>query len=318
MPTDTPAPDPGQESQAAAPGPSLIQREEEWRQAPPAPLLPGGRPARITIARWSGEVTSTPVEASADTVSEHYMISRIVRRTNIALSIGRKVLTDGDLLPGSTLLTNPDLQQSRAAYRQDFDVFRVFIPRRLLAECLEAVTGRSTPGVELFAHHETDDHVLHHLTMSLLSAGEAGGPAGAVFLDSVGLTLAMHLVSRHTGTPSREDGRRPSPLVKWRLNRVVEHIEANLARDMSLAELSAVAGLSRMHFAAQFKAATGASPHSYILQRRVAASKLLLAESALPVQDVAHAVGFKTLAHFVNVFRRQVGESPGRWRESLR
>jgi len=71
-----------------------------------------------------------------------------------------------------------------------------------------------------------------------------------------------------------------------------------------------------MHFAAQFRSATGVSPHTYVLQRRVEAAKQLLLDTPLTIRHIACTVGFKSEAHFVNVFRRLVGDSPGRWRRS--
>jgi AraC-like DNA-binding protein len=69
-----------------------------------------------------------------------------------------------------------------------------------------------------------------------------------------------------------------------------------------------------MHFAAQFKAATGIRPHEYLLRRRIERAKELLAGSHTPLVEIALEVGFKTQAHFTTVFARIVGETPNAWR----
>jgi len=103
-------------------------------------------------------------------------------------------------------------------------------------------------------------------------------------------------------------------LPKWRLRRVEQHIAAHFERSISLSELAGVAGLSRMHFAAQFRAATGSRPREYLLNHRIEQAKSLLTTSERPLAEIALAVGFSTQAHFSTVFKRISGETPARWR----
>jgi AraC family transcriptional regulator len=133
----------------------------------------------------------------------------------------------------------------------------------------------------------------------------------------IGTAFATHLIGQYARKSRNQAKRSLSPLAPWRLKRATSFVEANLAKPITLVDLSAVAGLSRMHFAAQFRSATGVSPHTYLLQRRVEAAKQLLLEPQHTIRRVAFAVGFKSEAHFVNVFRRLVGDSPGRWRRSV-
>lgn len=108
------------------------------------------------------------------------------------------------------------------------------------------------------------------------------------------------------------------PLSKWRLRRAIEYIEAHLDDSISLADVAAAAGLSRMHFAAQFKAATGCRPHDYVLRRRVARAQQMMTDSRTPLVDVALQVGFQSQAHFTTVFKRVTGQPPNAWRRSRR
>ena len=90
---------------------------------------------------------------------------------------------------------------------------------------------------------------------------------------------------------------------------------ANLENPISLADVAAATGLSRMHFAAQFRVATGLRPHEYLLQRRIERAQELLLASRKPLVEIALDVGFKTQAHFTTVFARLVGETPNVWRQ---
>lgn len=103
-------------------------------------------------------------------------------------------------------------------------------------------------------------------------------------------------------------------LQKWRLRKVVEYIDSHLAAKITLSDLAAVAGLSQMYFASQFRTATGLRPHTFLLKRRIGRAEELLLSTTMPIVEIALAVGFQTQAHFTTVFTRFVGDTPRRWR----
>lgn len=114
-----------------------------------------------------------------------------------------------------------------------------------------------------------------------------------------------------SGAPKR---RQIQALPKWRLKRVAEYVDTNLAAKITLSDLAAVAGLSRMHFACQFRVATSLRPHEFVLQRRVRRAEELLRDTSYAILDIALTVGFETQAHFATVFRRFTGCTPRLWR----
>ena len=88
-------------------------------------------------------------------------------------------------------------------------------------------------------------------------------------------------------------------------------------RKITLNDLAAVAGLSRMHFAAQFRAAVGMRPHQYLLKRRIERAEELLKQAEVSLVDIALTVGFQTQAHFTTVFKRFAGDTPYQWRSAF-
>jgi len=114
--------------------------------------------------------------------------------------------------------------------------------------------------------------------------------------------------------PTGVQRRRVSALAYWRLKRVRDFIDSHLADPIALADMAAATGLTRMHFAAQFRIATGLRPREYLMRRRIERAQALLADGTSSLVDAALSVGFQNQAHFSTVFRRFVGQAPGRWR----
>ena len=99
---------------------------------------------------------------------------------------------------------------------------------------------------------------------------------------------------------------------RWpqRLARVQDYIEHNLGEAISLEDLARVAGVSRFHFARQFRARTGESPMEYLLRARVERGKALLRDSRARLVDISAELGFADQSHFARTFRRLVGVAP--------
>jgi transcriptional regulator GlxA family with amidase domain len=74
--------------------------------------------------------------------------------------------------------------------------------------------------------------------------------------------------------------------------------------------LARACGLPARSFGRAFTRATGLPPYRWLLQQRVNKAKDLLANSKLPLTEIAAACGFATAAHFVRVFTRQAGAAP--------
>ncbi|MHC2518949.1 helix-turn-helix domain-containing protein [Bradyrhizobium diazoefficiens] len=303
------------EQQSFEPSSGLVHRETGW-QRPPQLIRPSGVSApRVGLARWFKNGLSDPFEMSSGHADDSHFITYSLKLADVDFSIGRHQVTRGNVLPGLVLLQGPTAEFRRSIYRNDFDFFRIYFPQKLLAECAEAIFGRQPETeVMLFRPHFVRDEVVENLTRALLHVDEDGGILGPSFVDGVGLAIAARLVDMYMRPRKVKVRKGPLPLPYWRLKRVFEYIEAHLAEPIYLADLSELVGLSRMHFSAQFRAATGASPYSYILKRRIALAQHLLLDPRMPVSSVAKALGFRSPGHFTTAFKTIVSEGPSQWR----
>ena len=171
-----------------------------------------------------------------------------------------------------------------------------------------------------------EDPVIRRLSDALVATERSGDRHTGVCADALRLAIVTRMLglqsetqvpSGRTDKPSGDCAERQlRALQKWRLKRVVEYVDQHLSGKITLLDLAAVAGLSRMHFASQFRAATGLRPHEYLLRQRIQRAEELLRQSTMTLVEIALTVGFQTQAHFTTVFKRFVGDTPYQWRNA--
>ena len=99
------------------------------------------------------------------------------------------------------------------------------------------------------------------------------------------------------------------------VRRAREYIESNSERELGLAELCSVAGLSRAHFIREFRRQAGIAPHQYQIHTRVRRARALLNQGA-SVASAAAEAGFCDQAHLARHFRRLIGVSAADYRQA--
>ncbi len=102
-----------------------------------------------------------------------------------------------------------------------------------------------------------------------------------------------------------------------RINRVIDHIYANLDKEITLVELAKVAAFSPYHFHRIFGAMVGESLFRFIARLRVekAANRLLLSPKQ-SVTEIALDCGFSSSAVFARQFKDRFGMSATEWRDT--
>ena len=98
------------------------------------------------------------------------------------------------------------------------------------------------------------------------------------------------------------------------LDQLLQWIREHAPQPIHTADLERTFPFSRSKMFSLFHAAVGMSPGEYILRERIRyASRLMLCEPELSVKEVADRCGWKTAFHFSRIFRRIMGEPPGRY-----
>jgi transcriptional regulator GlxA family with amidase domain len=155
--------------------------------------------------------------------------------------------------------------------------------------------------------------------------------------SAAGVDLSLHLIRREYGAavataiardmvvpPHRDGGQAqyvtapvPDDCSDGRLTGVIAWARGNLDQPLSVEVLAARALMSPRSFARHFKAATGATPHSWLLAQRLVRAEELLETGSLPIEDVARMSGFGTAAALREQFVRRRGVPPRDYRRTF-
>jgi AraC family transcriptional regulator len=161
------------------------------------------------------------------------------------------------------------------------------------------------------------DPLLHHIALVLQAALEGESVTKQLYTQSLADALVIHFLRRY-GTARHSLGEVSGGLSPYKLRRTTAYIKAHLAQELSLAQLAAVGETSPAHFARLFKHATGLAPHQYVIACRMEQAKRLLAETDLPLSEIALEVGCTDHSHFSALFRVHVAMTPTAYRDKTR
>ena len=269
-----------------------------------------GRGYRL-MEDWAIRKQSTPADSAALDPTRIAVQSFLTNVPAATSEVVGRTVQDGATTPGTVHVTGPAVPV-RCLFRGPYDVLHLHVPNNPIAECVLDMTGRTMPVLGSNGVPRRDTTV-DALSRALLDADRVGGSFGQLYADCIGIAIIARLLA----SANRLAGRpKVSALARWRLKRAIDYFEAQIGKPVSLAAVASSADLTRMHFAAQFRAATGLRPHEYLLRRRIERAQEMLAETGMSLVDIALSVGFQTQSHFTSVFKRYAGQPPRAWRES--
>ncbi|MEU3565719.1 helix-turn-helix domain-containing protein [Kitasatospora sp. NPDC006786] len=193
---------------------------------------------------------------------------------------------------------------------------------------------RAYPRIRVEPHRRYVDH------------GDVATSAGA----GAGLDLCLHLVRRDHGAahaaalarhmamaPHPDDDRTPcapqpvspsllppAPPVPvpvpsgQALDGLLAWADERLGAPLSVEALAARLGVSPRTLARRFADQLGTSPGAWLLARRLAAARVLLEDTDLPVDAIAARVGLTSAVNLRRRFRARTGTTPGAYRQAFR
>jgi AraC family transcriptional regulator len=292
----------------------LLADEQVWREVPD-PERGGDAGHQVVIGHWTDARTEER-ELVAPVFDGHYTVSILLGTATVDCYKDGRLRGKGTGGIGGIQLTAPG-ERVLCGFRGPNEAIHLFFPQAVVESEYESVRRRDVPlrlDDPAFRVDPALGPLARSLTRSLARPPDMGTGSGALYGDSLAYAILAHVLSRYAREASDSScGGLPSP----RLHRVMDYIDANLGEPITLQDIAQQAGLSRMHFAAQFRLATGSTPHAFLLSRRIERARALLMEG-MPIVQVALAVGFQAQAHFTTAFRNLSGVTPARWRARQR
>ncbi|MDR0561600.1 MAG: response regulator [Spirochaetaceae bacterium] len=102
-----------------------------------------------------------------------------------------------------------------------------------------------------------------------------------------------------------------------RINRSIDYVRNHLAEDMSIQSLAEFLRISPNYFSSLFKRETGIPFNRFVNRIRLQAAVYLLEHTDQRVSEIAAHTGFQDAAYFSQVFKKDMGCSPSKYREKL-
>jgi AraC-like DNA-binding protein len=154
------------------------------------------------------------------------------------------------------------------------------------------------------------DRALNQLCRELCREISLRDGADRLSIEMLGIDIAELLFHEYSTASQPVKSVRAEGLRRTHARRVLEYVEANLGRAVTVRELAEVAELSTYHFVRMFKRTLDVTPYQYLLERRVERAKELLRNKSASLAEVGLSTGFSSQSHFTTAFNRAVGATP--------
>lgn len=141
------------------------------------------------------------------------------------------------------------------------------------------------------------------------------GIAAKLFYEAKVAEAVAMVVERGRACPPP---RTLSPADRRQILSVTAYINDHYADDLPRERLARIACMGATKLKSAFRQVHGCTITDYVQQRRMRQAERLLAETDLPVGQVAQSVGYRSASRFAELFRKSTGFQPGEYRRQAR
>lgn len=153
---------------------------------------------------------------------------------------------------------------------------------------------------------------VHPVHIDRLSSGFAK-KIELVCTEREGNRLALEMVRKYCHLVRNFSLRGHSAIIQ----KIVNHIDLNLAEDLSLKQLAEEYCVNASYLSTLFKKEMDMSITAYIADQRIKQAILYLNSTDMQIQEVALAVGIADLNYFSKLFKKATGMPPSIYKKNL-
>ncbi|AZI35112.1 hypothetical protein NT2_08_00900 [Caenibius tardaugens NBRC 16725] len=135
------------------------------------------------------------------------------------------------------------------------------------------------------------------------------GFATSTLADALRITITMELV-RYLAVAPGHAGTSAGQLSPQQMRRIDEFVDDMRGGAPTIAQIASLCGLSTRHFTRLFRQTTGQTVLEFVNVRRLERAKAFLADTQLPLKEIAYRLGFSDASSFSRAFRAMMGETP--------
>jgi AraC family transcriptional regulator len=202
-----------------------------------------------------------------------------------------------------------------ARWDSDDRLLQMRINSQFMEQVATEVLAMNPDRLEVIPTFRTRDPQLETIAMLLLNELKQENLGSSLYIDSLANVLAVQLLRQYSASKPHlsvyEGG-----LPQRQLLQVFDYIHAHLDRDIKLADLAGLLGMSQFQFCHLFKQSIGTPPYQYLLQQRIERAKQLLKQTDRSIIDIALECGFNSHSHLSKQFRQLAGMTPKVYRSS--
>lgn len=137
-----------------------------------------------------------------------------------------------------------------------------------------------------------------------------------LMIDSIETQIVIQLIRDIGLDPIFNNTNRPQE--KSYVQQAINYIESYYNSNITINEICDAIYVSPCHFQRIFKNTMNKTPYQYILEFRLKKAKEKLKEKKLSIGEIARLCGFLSSGHFSTVFKKNEGQTPSEYRNSLK
>lgn len=257
-------------------------------------------------SQWHFEVQQQPAHNTGEHCHQMHIVTAVTSGTPINQSIDGQ--SQSNLVGQNNTFILPAGSLHRCDWQQDIEFMFIGLDPQVFVQVGQELVNPDR--IELIPHFATiQDPLIEGILLALKQELLAEGINSYLFIERLKVTLVTHLLRRY-GVQKVQINTYTDGLPRYKLNQVLDYIEAHLDCSLELEELAQQIDMSQFYFSRLFKQSLGITPHQYVIQRRVERAKQLLRKGQLSLADIALECGFANQGHLNRHFKRLTGTTP--------